>query len=146
MGALQVSTDKERLDIGLIHHFLATEAYWSRGIPRATVERAIAGSLCFGGYIDGRQVAFARVITDCATFAYLADVFVVPEQRGRGHSKTLVAAVMTHPQLQGLRRFNLATSDAHGLYAGFGFAAPARPEMLMEKLDPDIYTRAPGKP
>lgn len=146
MGALQVSTDKERLDIGLIHRFLATEAYWSRGIPRATVERAIAGSLCFGGYIDGRQVAFARVITDSATFGYLADVFVVPEQRGRGHSKMLVAAVMTHPQLQGLRRFNLATSDAHGLYAGFGFAAPARPEMLMEKLDPDIYTRAPGKP
>ncbi len=146
MAALQVSTDKERLDIGLIHRFLATEAYWSRGIPRATVERAIDGSLCFGGYIDDRQVAFARVITDCATFGYLADVFVVPEQRGQGHSKTLIAAVMTHPQLRGLRRFNLATRDAHGLYSAFGFAAPARPEMLMEKLDPEIYTRAPGKP
>jgi GNAT superfamily N-acetyltransferase len=144
MGALQVSTDKDRLDIGLIHHFLTTEAYWCRGIPRATVERAIAGSLCFGGYIDGRQVAFARVITDGATFGYLADVFVLPEHRGQGHSKALMAAVMAHPQLQGLRRFNLATKDAHGLYAGFGFTAPAWPQMMMEKLDPDIYARAQG--
>ena len=146
MGALQVSTDKDRLDIGLIHHFLATEAYWCRGIPRATVERAIAGSLCFGGYIDGRQVAFARVITDGATFGYLADVFVLPEHRGQGYSKALMAVVMAHPRLQGLRRFSLATSDAHGLYAGFGFAAPARPQTLMEKLDPDVYTRVSGTP
>ena len=146
MGTLQVNTDKDSLDIGLIHHFLATEAYWSRGIPRATVERAIAGSLCFGGYVDGRQVAFARVVTDGATFGYLADVFVLPEHRGQGHSKTLVAAIMAHPQLQGLRRFSLATSDAHGLYAGFGFAAPVRPQNLMEKLDQDVYTRVSGKP
>ena len=146
MGALQISTDKDQLDIELIHRFLSTEAYWSRGIPRATVERAIAGSLCFGGYIDGRQVAFARVVTDGATFGYLADVFVLPEHRGQGHAGTLTAAVMAHPQLQGLRRFSLATSDAHGLYAGFGFAAPARPQTLMEKLDPDVYTRAPGRP
>lgn len=146
MAALQVSTDKDRLDIGLIHHFLTTEAYWSRGIPRATVEQAIAGSLCFGGYLDGRQVAFARVVTDGATFGYLADVFVLPEHRGQGHSKALMAAVIAHPKLQGLRRFSLATSDAHGLYAGFGFTAPARPQNLMEKLDPDVYTRTPGRP
>lgn len=146
MGALQVTTDKDRLDIGLIHRFLSTEAYWSRGIPRATLERAIAGSLCFGGYVDGHQVAFARVVTDGATFAYLADVFVTPECRGQGNAKTLMAAVMAHPQLQGLRRFSLATSDAHGLYAGFGFTAPARPQTLMEKLDPDVYTEAPGRP
>ncbi|WP_426663339.1 GNAT family N-acetyltransferase [Rhodanobacter aciditrophus] len=146
MGALQVSTDKDRLDIGLIHRFLATEAYWSRDIPRATVERAIAGSLCFGGYVDGRQVAFARVVTDGATFGYLADVFVLPEHRGQGYSKALMAVVMAHPRLQGLRRFSLATSDAHGLYAGFGFAAPARPQTLMEKLDPDVYTRVSGTP
>jgi GNAT superfamily N-acetyltransferase len=146
MGALQVSTDKDRLDIGLIHRFLANEAYWCRGIPRATVERAIAGSLCFGGYVDGQQVAFARVVTDCATFGYLADVFVLPEHRGQGHSKALVAGVMAHPQLQGLRRFSLATSDAHGLYAGFGFAAPAQPQTLMEKLDRDVYIRAPSHP
>ena len=146
MGALQVSTDKDRLDIGLIHRFLATEAYWSRGIPRATVERAVAGSLCFGGYLDGQQVAFARVVTDGATFGYLADVFVLPEHRGRGHAKTLVATVMAHPKLQGLRRFSLATSDAHELYAAFGFAPPARPETLMEKLEPDVYSKVPGKP
>ncbi|MEW9623871.1 GNAT family N-acetyltransferase [Rhodanobacter geophilus] len=146
MSALQVSTDKDRLDIGLIHRFLATEAYWCRGIPRGTVERAIAGSLCFGGYVDGRQVAFARVVTDGATFAYLADVFVLPGHRGQGHSKALMAEVMAHPQLQGLRRFSLATGDAHGLYAGFGFTAPARPQNLMEKLDQDIYTRASGQP
>ena len=146
MSALQVTTDKDQLDIGLIHRFLSTEAYWSRGIPRATVEQAIAGSLCFGGYLDERQVAFARGVTDGATFGYLADVFVLPEHRGQGHSKALVAAVMAHPQLQGLRRFSLATSDAHGLYAAFGFAAPARPQTLMEKLDPDVYTRASGTP
>lgn len=146
MAALQVSTDKDRLDIGLIHRFLTAEAYWSRGIPRATVEQAIAGSLCFGGYLDGCQVAFARVVTDGATFGYLADVFVLPEHRGQGHSKALMAEVMAHPQLQGLRRFSLATSDAHGLYAGFGFTAPARPQNLMEKLDPDVYMRTPGRP
>jgi len=146
MGALQITTDKDSLDIGLIHRFLSSEAYWSRGIPRATVERAIAGSLCFGGYLDGCQVAFARVVTDGATFGYLADVFVLPEHRGQGHSRALMAKVMAHPQLQGLRRFSLATSDAHGLYAGFGFAAPVRPETLMEKLDPDVYTRASGQP
>ncbi|MEO8998666.1 MAG: GNAT family N-acetyltransferase [Rhodanobacter sp.] len=145
MSALQITTDNDRLDIGLIHRFLSTEAYWSRGIPRATVERAIAGSLCFGGHLDGRQVAFARVVTDGATFGYLADVFVLPEHHGQGHAKTLMAALMAHPQLQGLRRFSLATSDAHGLYADFGFAVPARPQTLMEKLDPDVYKGAPGR-
>jgi GNAT superfamily N-acetyltransferase len=146
MGVLQVSTDKDRLDIGLIHRFLAHEAYWSRGIPRATVERAIAGSLCFGGYLGGQQVAFARVVTDGATFGYLADVFVLPEHRGQGHARTLIASVMAHPQLQGLRRFSLATSDAHGLYASFGFAPPERPQTLMEKFDPNVYATVPGQP
>ncbi|SEL90254.1 Acetyltransferase (GNAT) family protein [Pseudoxanthomonas sp. GM95] len=114
---LDISTDKARLDLDVIHGFLM-DAYWSRGIPRETVQRAIDGSLCFGGYVDGvGQVAFARVITDLATFAYLADVFVLPAYRGRGYSKQLVAAIMAHPQLQGLRRFMLATFDAHGLYA-----------------------------
>jgi GNAT superfamily N-acetyltransferase len=145
MDILQVSTDRGRLDVELIHRFLREEAYWSRGIPREVVERAIKGSLCFGGYLDERQVAFARVVTDGATFGYLADVFVVPEYRGQGHAKTLMAAIMAHPRLQGLRRFTLATSDAHGLYAGFGFAAPALPRSLMEKLDPDVYTRTPDQ-
>lgn len=143
MDTLRIGTDRHDLDVGLIHRFLAEEAYWCRGIPCAVVERAIAGSLCFGGYLDGvGQVAFARVITDGATFAYLADVFVLPEHRGRGYSKQLVAAVLEHPQLQGLRRFMLATFDAHGLYTKFGFTPPARPDRLMERLDSDIYTRA----
>ncbi|WP_431636322.1 GNAT family N-acetyltransferase [Dyella sp. KULCS107] len=145
-GTLRIDTSREALDRDMIHAFLAEQAYWSRGIPRETVERAIEGSLCFGGYLDGRQVAFARVVTDGATFGYLADVFVLPEHRGLGHAKTLMAAVMAHPQLQGLRRFSLATLDAHALYAGFGFTAPARPQSLMEKLDPDVYTPTPGRP
>jgi GNAT superfamily N-acetyltransferase len=143
MDALRISTDRGELDVDMIHRFLATDAYWSPGIPRATVERAIAGSLCFGGYLEGAgQVAFGRVITDAATFGYLADVFVLPAYRGRGYSKQLVAAVMAHPQLQQLRRFMLATSDAHGLYAPFGFGEPARPQTLMEILRPGIYQSA----
>lgn len=146
MNALEISTDKDRLDVERIHRFLTSEAYWSRGIPRETVERAIAGSLCFGGYLDGHQVAFARVVTDGATFGYLADVFVLQEHRGQGHAKALMAAVMAHPKLQGLRRFTLAINDAHGLYASFGFTAPARPRTWMEKLDPDIYTKMAATP
>jgi GNAT superfamily N-acetyltransferase len=138
---LHISTDKDRLDLDVIHGFLS-QAYWSRGIPRETVQRAITGSLCFGGYLDGvGQVAFARVVTDGATFAYLADVFVPEDQRGKGYSKQLMQAILAHPQLQGLRRFMLATWDAHGLYAQFGFQPTARPDRLMEKLDMDLYTR-----
>jgi len=143
MGRLRISTDRTELDVELIHGFLSREAYWSRGIPRETVERAIAGSQCFGGYIDGAgQVAFARVVTDGATFGYLADVFVLPAHRGCGYGRQLVDAVLAHPQLQGLRRFMLATSDAHGLYAQFGFTEPARPQTLMEILRPGIYQSA----
>jgi len=143
VSELRISTDNGELDVPLIHRFLSTEAYWSPGIPRETVERAIAGSLCFGGYVDGAgQVAFARVVSDFATFAYLADVFVLPAHRGQGHSKQLMDAVFAHPQLQGLRRFMLATSDAHGLYAQYGFGAPARPQTLMEISRPDIYRQA----
>ncbi|MCP1268156.1 GNAT family N-acetyltransferase [Aeromonas hydrophila] len=139
--ALEISDDQGRLDVPLIHRFLSEEAYWSPGIPFATVQRAINHSLCFGGYLAGQQVAFARVITDRATFGYLSDVFVLPAHRGRGHSKALIGATLAHPELQGLRRLMLATADAHGLYAGFGFAPPARPESLMEKYDPEIYRR-----
>jgi N-acetylglutamate synthase and related acetyltransferases len=143
---LRIDTLREALDVDMIHAFLSEQAYWCQGISRATVERAIAGSLCFGGYLDGRQVAFARVVTDGATFGYLADVFVLPDFRGQGHARALVAAVLAHPALQGLRRLSLATRDAHALYAGFGFAAPAHPQSLMEKFDPDIYTRTPPQP
>ena len=142
MSALRISTDPAELDLALVHRFLSTEAYWSRGIPEATVARALANSLCVGAYLDGvGQVGFARVVTDQATFGYLADVFVLPEHRGRGYAKQLVAAVMADPRLQGLRRVMLATADAHALYAGFGFHAPARPEVLMEIHRPDVYTR-----
>ena len=142
MSALRISTDPAELDLALVHRFLSTEAYWSRGIPEATVARALANSLCFGAFLHGvGQVGFARVVTDQATFGYLADVFVLPEHRGRGYAKQLVAAVMADPRLQGLRRVMLATADAHALYAGFGFHAPARPEVLMEIHRPDVYTR-----
>lgn len=142
MTVLRISNDKGELDVPLIHGFLRN-AYWSRQIPLDVVQRAIDGSLCFGGYLDGvGQVAFARVITDLATFAYLADVFVLPEHRGQGYSKQLVVAILGHPQLQGLRRFMLATFDAHGLYAQHGFSVVERPERLMEIVDIDIYSRA----
>jgi len=137
--ALDISTDPARLDLGLIHRFLSEQSTWAQGIPRATVERSLRHSLNFGGYVDGAQVAFARVISDFATFAYLVDVFVVPEQRGRGHSKALMTAVLAHPDLQGLRRFMLATSTAAPLYAQFGFTPPAKPQALMERHDPDVY-------
>jgi GNAT superfamily N-acetyltransferase len=139
----RIATDKAELDTGFIHRFLSEHTYWARGIPREVVERSIANSLCFGGFLGARQVAFARVIFDYATFANLVDVFVLPELRGRGYSKALMEAVLAHPQLQGLRRFMLATSDAHGLYARFGFTAPANPQTLMERYVPDVYVPVP---
>ena len=138
--ALRISTEPDGLDVDLIHAFHAGTD-WARGIPRAVVARAIAGSLCFGGYLDDRQAALARVVTDGATFACLTDAFVLPEHRGKGYAKELVATALAYPGLQGLRRFMLATCDAHALYAGFGFATPARPQSLMEQFDPDIYAR-----
>jgi len=134
----KISTDRNRLDLALIHDFLAN-SYWAKGIPRKIVERAIKNSLCFGAYRDGKQVGFARVISDFATIAYLADVFVVPEHRGRGVSKLIMRAVTEHTDLQGLRRIVLVTKDAHGLYAQFGFKPLANPENFMTIHKPDIY-------
>ncbi len=136
---LQISTDRTELDVPLIYRFLSEQSTWAVGISRAVVDRAIENSLCFGGYVDGRQVAFARVITDYATFGNLVDVFVIPEYRGRGYSLELMKAVMAHPSLKTLRRFMLATGDAHGLYEKFGFTAPQRPETLMERFFPNMY-------
>jgi GNAT superfamily N-acetyltransferase len=133
-----ISTDPTRLQPAAIHAYL-TRSYWSPGIPQGVVERAIANSLCFGIYLGETQVGFARVVTDKATFAYLADVYVLEEHRGQGLSKRLVRTIQAHPELQGLRRFLLATRDAHGLYAQFGFAPPASPQNLMEIRDPDPY-------
>ncbi|MGZ5199538.1 MAG: GNAT family N-acetyltransferase [Telluria sp.] len=135
----EISTDRRRLDVGMIYRFLSEQSTWAVGISNDIVERSIDNSLCFGGYVDGRQVAFARVVTDYATFANMVDVFVLPEYRGLGYSKRLVQAIVDHPSLQGLRRFMLATSDAHDLYARFGFTAPAKPETLMERYFPNIY-------
>jgi GNAT superfamily N-acetyltransferase len=140
---LRISTAPAELDVPMIHRFLSEQSGWARGIARPLLERALANSLCFGGYVDQRQVAFARVISDFATFGNLVDVFVLPEHRGQGHGKALVQAVLAHPQLQGLRRFTLATTDAHGLYARFGFTAPLRPQSLMERYFPDLYQGAP---
>jgi RimJ/RimL family protein N-acetyltransferase len=126
----EVSTDPSRLDFELIHRFLAS-SYWAQDRPRAVVERSLANSLCFGVYLDGRQVGFARVVTDRAVFAYLMDVFVLPEHRGRGLGKALVRAVLAHPDLQGLRLFALRTRDAHGLYAQFGFRPLADVNSIM---------------
>ena len=138
----EISSDPARLDLDVIHRFLSEDAYWSPGIPRATVERAVKNSFCFGVYLpDGSQVGFARLVTDRTTFAYLADVFVLSQHRGRGLSKRLMEAVLAHPELQGLRRWLLATRDAHGLYAQFGFTPLANPSRLMERHDPDVYRK-----
>ncbi len=135
-----LSFDPARLDVDVVHRFLSEEAYWSLGIPRATVERAIAHSLCVGAYDDaGAQVGFARLVTDRATFAYLCDVFVLASARGQGLATRMVAALLEHPDTQGLRRTLLFTADAHAVYARLGFASLARPERGMEIVRPDVY-------
>jgi GNAT superfamily N-acetyltransferase len=121
MPGYEISTDRARLDIDLIHRFLSEESYWAKGRDRAIVERSIANSMPFGLYLDGRQVGFARVVTDTVTFAWLADVFVLPEHRGRGLGKQLVETVLAHPELAHLKRWMLATGDAHELYRRYGF-------------------------
>ena len=133
-----ITTDRSRLDLDVIHGFL-TASYWAKGVPRETVARSIEHSLCFGAFEDGRQVGFARVISDRATFAYICDVFALESARGHGVGKSLMTAIMSHPELQGLRRWTLFTRDAHGLYRQFGFGAPANPERLMEVVNRDLY-------
>lgn len=140
-GEYEISTDPKHLDIAVIHGYL-TLSYWSPGIPRAIVERAIANSMCVGLYRGSEQVGFARVITDKATFAYLADVFVIEAHRGKGLSKRLMEFIMAHRELQGLRRFMLGTKDAHTLYGKFGFTGVANPNRVMEILKPDAYRQA----
>jgi GNAT superfamily N-acetyltransferase len=136
-----LSFDAGALDLDMIHGFL-TNSYWSPGIPRETVARAIAGSLCVGAYAgDGAQIGFARIITDHATFAWLADVFVLPAAQGQGIGRAMVRALMDHPAAQGLRRWMLVTLDAHGLYEKLGWTAPATPERLLERYTPDVYSR-----
>lgn len=140
-GEFVISTDRARLDVEAVHRFLSTESYWSPGIPLEVVRRAIEHSLPFGVYRGGEQVGFARVVTDYTTFAYLADVFILASLRGQGLSKWLMEAIQSHPDLQGLRRWMLATRDAHGLYAQHGFTPLKAPERFMERHDPDVYRR-----
>jgi GNAT superfamily N-acetyltransferase len=123
-----ISTDPARFDLDVIHHFLANEAYWSRGVAREKVVRQLQHSLCFGIFSGAEQVGFARAITDFTTFAYLADVFVLRPYRGRGLGKWLISCMLAHPELQGLRRWTLNTQDAHGLYQRYGFKSEPKPE------------------
>jgi GNAT superfamily N-acetyltransferase len=137
-GEFVVTTDSGRLDEDLIHKVLS-ESYWAKGVPREVVARSIRNSLCFAVMHGSDQVGFARVISDYATFAYLADFFILEEFRGRGLAKFLMQCIVQHPELQGLRRWTLATRDAHGLYAKFGFKPLAKPDRFMERHDPNVY-------
>jgi GNAT superfamily N-acetyltransferase len=138
-GEFLISTDRGRLDLDVIHGFL-TNSYWAKGIPREIVARSVEHSLCFGVYDgSGKQVGFARVISDFATYAYVADVFVLESHRGRGLGKALMGSIMGHPALQRLRRWSLSTLDAHKLYAQVGFTVPKWPERYMEILRPNLY-------
>jgi GNAT superfamily N-acetyltransferase len=141
-GQYTISTDRSRLDVEMIYQFL-TRSYWAEGIPRDTVQRSIDNALCFGVFKGAEQVGFARVITDRATSASIGDVFILEGHRGRGLSKRLMRAILEHPELQGLRRWSLATNDAHGLYRQFGFQPLANPGRHMEIVDPDVYKRDP---
>jgi GNAT superfamily N-acetyltransferase len=139
-GEYLISSDPARMDIDSVHRFLSDEAYWSPGVPEDVVRRAIAGSIVFGLYRGSEQVGLARVVSDRATFAWLCDVYVLKEHRGHGLGKWLMECVKAHPELQGLRRWLLATRDAHGLYEQFGFE-PVDPGRFMEIRDPDVYKR-----
>jgi len=138
----EITTDRARIDVNAVHRFLSEESYWARDIPREVVERSLRHSLCFAILRGDELVGFARVISDRATFAYLGDVFVLPAHRGKGLSKWLMECIGSHADLQGLRRWILATADAHGLYARFGFSPLKAPPRWMEKHDPDVYAKA----
>jgi GNAT superfamily N-acetyltransferase len=140
-----ISTDPAQLDIAMIHQYLSTESYWAKDIPLSVVQRSIDNSFCFGVYLGAEQVGFARLVTDKATFAYLADVFILPAHRGMGLSKRLVQYMQAHPDMRGLRRWLLGTRDAHGLYAQFGWK-PLPAELVprfMQLHNPDVYKATP---
>jgi GNAT superfamily N-acetyltransferase len=137
----EITTDLSRIDLDRVHDWIARKSYWAGQMPRNVFDRAVEGSLCFGAIEKDLTVGFARVISDRATFAYVSDVFVDPARRGIGIGKSIMAAVTVHPDLQDLRRWILATRDAHGLYARYGFAPVAAPERIMERSDPEVYQR-----
>ena len=136
---IEISTERARMDAAVIHRYLAAESYWARSIPLEIVERAIEGSVCVGAFDGGDQIGFARAVTDRATFAYVADVFVLPSHRGRGIARGMMEALFSHPDLQGLRRWHLVTRDAHALYAQFGFTPLDAPERHMQRVVKNAY-------
>ena len=140
-GEFTVSTDRSLIDLKLVHDFLR-DSYWAKDIPRHVFVKSVENSLCFGVYEGPGQIGFARVITDYATFAYLADVFIIESHRRRGLANFLMECIVQHPQLQGLRRWTLATRDAHQLYAKFGFKPLGRPDRFMELHNPEVYKKA----
>jgi GNAT superfamily N-acetyltransferase len=142
-GAYFLSTDRSLLDVELIHKFLSEQSYWAPRIPREIVERSLANSFCFGLFHESQQVGFARFVTDRATFAWLGDVFVIDAHRGQGLGKWMVETLLTHPDLQGLRRILLGTRDAHGLYAQYGFTPLADPSRFLEIHRPNLFVRDP---
>jgi len=138
-GDYHLSDDRGRLDLRVIHDFLARQSYWAAGISPEVVDKCVRHSFCIGAFHDGQQVGLVRVVTDYATFGHVMDVFVLPPHRGRGLAKQMMEWMIGHPDLQGFRLWTLGTQDAHGLYAGVGFTAPAHPEYLMERRRPDVY-------
>ena len=138
---IEITTELARIDLDRVHHWLARKSYWAGEMPRAVFDRAVRGSLCFGALERNATVGFARVISDRATFAYLSDVFVDPAHRGTGISKAMMAAVVAHAELQDLRLWVLATADAHGLYARYGFNSLGAPQRYMERRDAEVYRR-----
>lgn len=141
-GKYSISTDPDLMDIPLVHDYLSNQSYWAKGIPKEVVERSIKHSISFGIYQDKKQIGFARVVSDHATFAYLADVFILDEYRGQGLSKWLMEVIHSYPELQGLRRWLLGTRDAHGLYEKFGWTVFTEDIMkrFMQKHDPNVYS------
>src|SRR5437879_10303721 len=137
-GEYTISTDNERLDLAIIHDFISNHSYWGRGRRIKTVQRSLDHSLNFGIFKNDQQVGFARVVTDFATFAWVADLFILEEHRGQGLAKWLMKSILSHPELQGFRRWVLATKDAHELYRKFGFQELRRPERWMERQDPQM--------
>jgi GNAT superfamily N-acetyltransferase len=145
-GDYLLSDDPTRLDACAVHAYLS-RSYWAEGIPLEVVRRSLNHSLCIGAYApNGRQVGLVRLITDRATFCYVCDVYVLEEHRGQGLAKAMLALADTHPTLQGLRRWNLVTRDAHNLYRQFGYEVPTKPERYMERLDREVYRRRPASP
>lgn len=137
-----ISDDRLKINLDFVHQYLSQESYWAQNIPVEVVKRSIEGSLSFGIYQSGKQVGFARVVSDKATFAYLADVFITEEHRGKGLGKWLMVTIHAHPKLQGLRRWMLGTRDAHSLYAKFGWTPLPTPDRFMQLHNPDVYSVA----